>query len=70
VKIYQIWRSDPHEGNILEWAATMSAARQRLSEISESEGSDTASRIFEFEVPLTRAGFVAFLNKHLTRDNG
>lgn len=72
-----IWQASYHdsdEGHCLQWFATRMEAKKALMGIAaeyEAEGGDCLPmRVYKYELPATKAGFIHWLNVHFNRDNG
>lgn len=74
MKIYRVSVQTPHEGWVLGWAGSRREAGATAREIREQYEVDAddpdLSIIEQVEIETDKAGLLAWLNAHFTRDNG
>lgn len=63
---------DGDDGRTVKWFASRRAARQCVADARRTgNAADTGpTGVDVYDVPLSRAGFLAFLNAYFTTDNG
>ena len=75
MRLWQVYYTDPDDGNILVWASSQREAkailRERKEELKDREDGEDAEPcgIQQVEVPTAKKGLIAWLNMHFNRDN-
>lgn len=73
MRIYKISYNTPDHGTVLLWAGNAAAAKADARQIKKDEatnGNDCDPTVWPMDIPINKAGLLAWLNIHFTTDNG
>jgi len=70
MKLYRISYYDKDHGNMLAWVGTQADAKRRYKELCSECEQFNVNKPLLVEVPTAKPALLAWLNTHLTTDNG